>query len=233
MAKELRLLLEATSPSANMDDYRNAIVEENALAKPSMQTRRKSFSYLRDRYGLDPSIPLFRVLRALCDAEPDAMPLLAMLVAVARDPILRASAPAVATATVGSPLASRDIAAMIEHEFPESLTAKTRESTSENAMATWIQAGLYRKGRTQHTRQVVTPSPASTTMALLLGTLSDVSGEQLLTTTWAHLIDGTPQVLLGLARESAQRGWLEFRHAGGVLDITFRQFAPELEGGVT
>lgn len=228
MGKELKLLLEGTAPDASAADYTDAVIEQNALLKPSMQTRRKTYGYLRDRYALDPAVPLFRVLRTLCDADPGSLPLLAMLTVVARDPVLRATAPCIADAAPGSTLASADLAQVISAAFPGMHSQETLDATSERAMSTWVQAGHYTRGN-PHLRQRVHATPATVTLALILGTLSGVSGEQLLTTLWARLIDGTPQALLALARSAAQRGWLEYRHAGGILDISFRQLAPEIE----
>lgn len=229
MSKEMSLLLDATLPQASIDIYRQAIVDENVLNKASMQTRGKTFRFLRDRYGLDLSIPLFRCLRVLCDAEPGSRPQLAMLAAVARDPLLRSTVPVVLDTPVGSPLGSADLARAMSSAFPSQFTEKTLASSSENAMATWIQSGLFRKGQRQHLRQAVAASPASTTLSLLLGEVSGAIGAALLTTPWTALIGGTPEVLLSHARDASLHDWLELRNAGGVVEVTFRHLAPELD----
>lgn len=46
---ELRLLLSACPPETSRDEYRGAIVDENALLKATATTRRDSFRYPRAR----------------------------------------------------------------------------------------------------------------------------------------------------------------------------------------
>src|SRR5215218_5445192 len=87
MVSELTLLLGTVDLHAPMDAYRHAAVDENALLKPTTGSRRKTYASLRDRYGLDPAIGLFRALRRLAELEPSALPRLAMLAAAMRDPL--------------------------------------------------------------------------------------------------------------------------------------------------
>lgn len=64
MLPELRLLLAAVLAAAGRADYRAAIVDDNALGKPTFSSRRKAEKHLYELYGLAPSLALFRVLRA-------------------------------------------------------------------------------------------------------------------------------------------------------------------------
>src|SRR5690606_22970655 len=98
----------STPVDASKEAYRAAIVDENVLLKPSLGTRSKTYSYLRDRYGLDPEIPVFRVLRTLWERDESGRPILALLVAAFRDPILRASVPLVLGCGVDEPITSLD-----------------------------------------------------------------------------------------------------------------------------
>jgi hypothetical protein len=45
---------------------------------------------------------------------------------------------------------------------------------------------------------------------------------RLLESDWVALLDTPPEMLLAEARVAAQRGWLEYRQAGDVLQIGFR-----------
>ena len=89
MLRDLTELFEVVPPDAAREDYAAAIVEENALGKPTWVTRNVSRKYLTNLYGLDPGLPLFRVLRRLWDVDPAGRPLLALLCALARDSLLR------------------------------------------------------------------------------------------------------------------------------------------------
>lgn len=65
MLSELRTLLTNTLRMASLADYRRAIADENVLLKPSSAPQPKTFSHLRDRYGLDPSVRVCTLLRTL------------------------------------------------------------------------------------------------------------------------------------------------------------------------
>ena len=92
MLRELSELFETVPADATADDYGTAIVEENALGKRTWATRRSSRQRLNEMYGLDPRLPLFRVLRRLWEADSGGRPLLALLCVLARDPLLRLTA---------------------------------------------------------------------------------------------------------------------------------------------
>ena len=92
MLAELRLLLGACQASASLEEYRSAIVDENVLLKKTVITRKDSFRRLRELYSLNKNTLLFRALRDLWDDDMQVQPLLALLCAVARDPLLKGTA---------------------------------------------------------------------------------------------------------------------------------------------
>ncbi len=81
-------LFAALPSDAAREDYGTPIVQENALGKRTDATRLSSRQCLNEMYGLDPRLALFRVLRHLWRIDPPGQPLLAMLCALARDPLL-------------------------------------------------------------------------------------------------------------------------------------------------
>src|SRR5699024_9148804 len=93
MLKELTQLLQAVPSDADKDEYKSAIVNENVLLKPSAGTRSKTYAFLRDRFALDPEVPIFRVLRLFWDRDEAGQPLMALLVGMFRDPVLQATLP--------------------------------------------------------------------------------------------------------------------------------------------
>ena len=222
MLKELGLLLEATPGDASIDDYKQAIIEENVLLKPSVGTRSKTFSYLRDRFALDPEVPVFRVLRTLWDRDLAGQPLMALLVAVFRDPVLRATVPAIIERQPVQAFPSREFSRVIDDAFPDRLTDKTLKSTGENTTSTYKQSG-HLVGRRECRRQRVSATPGSTTVALLLGSLNGAGGYALLESDWVRLLDSSPEQVLSEARVASSRGWLEVRQAGDVLEISFHK----------
>jgi hypothetical protein len=70
MLQELETLLAAIPADAPAKAYRAAIVEENVLGKRTLSTRKETASRLTALHGLDPSKPLFRVLRRLWAVDP-------------------------------------------------------------------------------------------------------------------------------------------------------------------
>lgn len=94
MLDDLRRLLDQTADAnATRDDFARAIIDNNCLGKRSSRTRAIALRHLKSLYGLDRSIPLFRAMRHFWGRDPEGQPLLACLMAYARDSILRQTAP--------------------------------------------------------------------------------------------------------------------------------------------
>jgi len=221
MLAELSTLLAATSAVATKDDYKRAIIDDNLLLKPSASTQSKTYSYLRDRFALDPAVPIFKLLRLLWDRDRDGQPLMALLVGVFRDPVLRSSMELVVDRAPDQTISSGEFSHGVALSFPDRLTEKTLKAAGERVTASYKQSGhLGRKNPS--TRQRVTATPGSVTMALLIAHLDGAQGMALFETPWVRLLDSSPEKILAEARTASNRGWLEIRHAGNVLEITFR-----------
>src|SRR5690606_21887211 len=95
MLQELGQVLAFVPSSATADDYVTAIVEDNVADKKTAATRRITSQRLRELYSLEPATPVFSALRYLWDRDQIGRPQLALLCALARDPLLRASSPVV------------------------------------------------------------------------------------------------------------------------------------------
>jgi hypothetical protein len=79
MLHELTLLFGGSPKDATKEQYVAAIENDNYLRKKTVATRRLSAQRLTELYGLDPELPLFRVMRVLWYADGQAHPLLAVL----------------------------------------------------------------------------------------------------------------------------------------------------------
>jgi hypothetical protein len=88
MLSEISALVDANG----LGDARDAIVENNVLNKNTVSGRLLTFQRLRELYSFDEQNPLFRVFRDLVNYDKGSTKLLALLVSLARDPLLRASA---------------------------------------------------------------------------------------------------------------------------------------------
>ena len=116
--EELRVLLASRPAPATEDAYRAAIIEHNLLGKPTTSARRITFERLRELYGLDPNMLVFRALKDLWDADRGAQPMIALLCSTARDPILRAMTPFVLRLPMGVTVTPHEFAEEAEHQFP-------------------------------------------------------------------------------------------------------------------
>lgn len=229
MLRELRLLLAACPSDAGPDELARVIVEENVLAKRSESTRMRSLRYLRELYVLDRRSILYRGLRDLWDADPEAQPLLAMLCALARDPLLRATADTVIGAVPGSQLDAAMLASAVGERFPDSYSDAVRNKIGRNAASSWTQSG-HLSGRSAKVRSRAVCRPAAVAFALMIGHLADARGQGLLRTVWGRTLDVPDHVLYEQASAAARRGWIEFRRAGDVIDVGFSWLLRPTEG---
>ena len=58
--------------------------------------------------------------------------------------------------------------------------------------------------------------------AVVLGYLRGLRGKLLLDSTWTRLLDCSPTVLNAQVVEASRQGWLNYKAAGSVVEITFR-----------
>jgi hypothetical protein len=218
MLAELDVLMAALSPSATRNQYRAAVIDENVLGKRSVSNRKLSFQRLSELYGLDPSLPLFRILRHLWEQDPQARPLLALQCALARDPLLRATAPAILNAKMEQPLGTPDLDAALRQALSIRLNPSTLNKVARNAGSSWTQGG-YSAGRVKKIRTQPCVTPANLAFAAVLGTFQGARGELLLDTPWIGMFGKSRPELFALAHTASMRGWLAYRNLGAVIDL--------------
>jgi len=229
---ELCSLLAVVPSPAEATAYRDAVIEQNALGKRTLNSRQRSYRYLRELYALDSGALLFRALRYLWDADREAQPLLAMLSALARDPSLRATNTAVLPLAEGEPVSALDLQTALQSRYPGNYSDAVANKVGRNAASSWTQSG-HLIGRTGKTRGRAVCRPAALAFALLLGHLEGAVGEGLFQSLWARVLDAPLGVLHDQAFAASQRGWIEFRHGGGVTDVGFSLLLREPIGGST
>jgi hypothetical protein len=220
MLEELSILLDRIPATEKASAYIEAIVEHNALGKPTQTTRKRTAKRIGELYGLDPNCPLFRLLRHFWPADPASRPMLAFLTAAARDPLVRETTPFVLALAAGTAVTPEQIDKHLEARYSDRFQASTALATAQRLASSWGQAGyLTGKVKKKRSRPVVTPVVA--TFALLLGYLSGLRGRLLLDTVWTRMLDRTPAVVADLAVEASRQGWLNYKAAGTVVEITF------------
>lgn len=230
MVASLGLLLSQVPATAAPEHYQAAVMDQNALGKETGGGREWAFRQLRRFYGLDSRLLLFRALRDLWDAAAACRPLLAMLCALARDPVLRASTTVIIQADYGVEVTATEFASAIEEAFPGAYNDNTRRTTARNVASSWQQSGhLQAEAPTRKTRCRAECTPADVAYALLLGHLQGVRGQGLFETLWARVLDRPSSRLFDLAATASQRGMLELRHAGGVVELGFSELLRPFE----
>ena len=228
MLAELDELLAAVRPEAAETDYHAAIVDENVLGKATIATRRSTGQRLRELYALDPRVPIFRVLRRLWPMDVPGRPLLALLCALARDPLLRSTAPVVLALPAGSELVRSRFLDEIRQAVGARLNEAVLDKVARNAASSWAQSGHLR-GRMRKVRTPVAPTPGCLAMALWLGTLEGLAGRALLDCSWTRVLDCTGLALLPAALQAKQIGLIHARVGGDVVEIDASRLDPAVQ----
>lgn len=226
MLKELQLILSSCPRGTDVEGYKTAVLIDNVLHKNTEATRKESFRRLRELYGLDEKLLNFRALRDLWSQDTDAQPLIAMLCACTRDPILRVTANVIFNSQMDDAIDAHMISKFISEQFHGRLNEMTLGNFGRHVASSWTQSG-HLSGRTNKVRTRVKIHPTSVAYALFLGYLSDERGSGLFNTYWAKLLDASVHELREQAVRASQQGWIEYRHSGNVTDIGFRYLTRE------
>jgi hypothetical protein len=219
MIEELSLLFDACPANASRDAYRAAILERNCLGKRTTSNRKLSGQRLTEMYGLDPAILIFRVMRQLWERDEPRRSLLALLTALARDPLLRSTAGPIIDMKPGTELSRQRLAQAVTEGTGTRLNEAIVDKVVRNTASSWTQSGHLR-GRAHKTRSMVSPTPFVTAYAILLGYLLGARGQGLFSTLWARSLDSSSDHLIGLATDAKVLGLLDVTYAGGVVDIS-------------
>jgi hypothetical protein len=220
MLAELEATLTAVPQASSSLDYRTAIIDRNVLGKTTVSTRLKSLRHLRELYALDEATPIFGLLRKLHSIDPSSLPQLAMLTAWARDPLFRATAPAVLDAMDGDILGPADLAAAVETAFPNHYSELNRNKIARNAASSWTQSG-HLAGRTRKSRQRLKPTTAAVTMALFLGDAAGYHGAAVFSNPWCRLLDLNAESARAHSLEAHRAGLINLRAIGEVVELSF------------
>ena len=216
-------LLREVPSDASADQYRQAVVEDNILGRPTLAGRQRSFRHLRELYFLDPGRVEFAALRSLWDIDPAAQPLLAGLLAFTRDEVLRASFAAVADLPVGSGVTSADLTAAVAAQFGNEMSESTLGKTGRNTGACWTQTG-HLAGRAKKVRTEVEARPVAIAYAAYLGHLAGGRGLGVLDNPWSQILGLAPGRTLEALRDAHTQGLLDLLVAGNVADVSFPTF---------
>lgn len=216
----LTALFEALPVDASVSDYRSAVVEDNILGQASASGRVNTWKPLRSLYQFDFSRPLFRALRRLWDDAPrTSQPQLALLYALAQDPILRATASPVVESAIGVEVSRAEITAAVEQAWPSRFQPAVLRKIGQYTSQSWQQAGYLDLSGVRVTTRPATADTAA--FALLLGHLAGYSGARLTRSPWFTVLGADSHDAQLAARAAQSRGLVEYRSMGGVSEFGF------------
>jgi hypothetical protein len=228
MLAELGAVLASVPQGSGATDYRSAILQRNVLGKTTDSTRRESLRRLRELYALDEARAIFGLLRKLAALDTKSLPLLAMQVAWARDPLLRATTPPVTDASEGERVETASLAQAVESAFPKQYSDLSQNQTARHAASSWTQSG-HLVGRAKKTRRRVKPTTLAVTMALFLGEIAGYHGAAVFSNPWCRLLDLNPDRAKAIGLEAHRAGLLNLRAVGEVVELSFPLLA-EFQG---
>ena len=220
MLTDLEALFQYCDREDKREDYAIAITNQNCLGKHTVATRRLSNQRLKELYGLSPDIPIFRYMRLLWQSDSSSYPILALLLSLARDPLLRMTMDTVLNMNPGEELARQQLKDALrggtEGRFNESVLDKVVRNTA----ASWTQSG-HLKGRSRKIRQKIGLTPGTVAYALFLGFVLGKRGIKLFETLWTKVLDSPSEELMTFGRDAKRLGLLDLSQAGGVTEISF------------
>ena len=219
MLAELQALLATRerTPAA----LKHAVIEDNILGKATVNTRTLTYRHIAALYGLKTQPNLTRAFFSLWCASPESRRLLALLVAVARDPLLRDTGQVVTEGAVGSRIQRPAFEAVLLAKHPGRFSSGTMRSLSQNCASTWTQSG-HLVGPVRKVRQRVTPTPQVAALAALLATVCGFGGPAILGSGWMKVLDLSADQALDLLRKAEGQGLARIRSAGDVTEISVR-----------
>jgi hypothetical protein len=220
MLSDISSLLDYAGREAPYEVYRDAVIQENVLSKPSQKSRRLAWKHLSRLYSFSPEHCLFRAFRKLYFSEDKGQSLLAFQLAYARDPILRACGPFLLGLGIGQQIISQDTEQLLAKLYPDRFTSASRRSFAQNINGTWTQAGFLR-GKVTKTRIQPDVSWVNVAFALFMAFLQGYQARMMLVSEWVRLLDLSAEDVLHLASQAAQKDVLVYRRTGEVMEFRF------------
>lgn len=202
-------------------DLKRAILEENVLGKSTSSGRTLTLQRLKELYSFDPVSPIFRTFAGLYHRDPTALPQLALLMAMARDPLLRASARPIVGLASGSELTREAVRNAIGAVVGSRMNEAVLNKVVRNTASSWTKSG-HLVGRTIKRRARLHPNTTAFAFALWLAHNAGFGGSDLFQNAWINALDIDPASARNFAERAHAAGLIRFRAIGDgfELDVT-------------
>ena len=152
-----------------------------------------------------------------------AQPVLALQLALIRDPLLRLSQEFITEKPLGDQVVREDVEELLKAPDPERFSPASLKSFAQNINGSWTQAGFL-EGRSRKTRVAPTLAFPNVVFALFLAYLEGATGERLFQSPWCALLGASEHQLTEHAIAAAQRGIIDFKQSGGITEVRFNDF---------
>lgn len=220
MIEELSIVMAAYPQTISTEKLKEDVLTLNLLGKLTTNSRRLTYRHLLDLYGLTDDVCLFRVFQKLWHQAPEAQPVLALQLALCRDPLLRVSIPLVLALEPGEAIVRQDVEQLLEAHSPGGYSSASLKSFAQNINGSWTQAGFL-KGRNRKTRAVVPVHAANVAFALFIAHLQKLQGQRAFDSDWCKLLSRDKEHLYKLAQVASSHGYLGFKQIDDVIDVSF------------
>jgi hypothetical protein len=196
-------------------------VRSGVLGKSTSSGRTLTLQRLKELYSFDPSSLIFRVFAGLYRRDPTALPQLALLMAMARDPLLRASARPIVGLAPGSELMRDALRNAIGAVVGTRMNEAVLDKVVRNTASSWTKTG-HLVGRTIKRRARIRSNPKAFAFALWLAQKAGFAGAELFQNAWISALDIEPATVRTLAERAHAAGLITFRAIGDgfELDVT-------------
>ncbi len=219
MLAELEAVMGALVSVATLASVRHVILEENVLGKATRSGRKNSATKLIDLYSFNPEQQLYYAFELLWRDASASRPVLALLLALSRDKVLRASVETVMGAPIGSTVTKGELYESLLSGFASKYAETTLQSTTRNIASTWRQSGHIR-GEKPIVRVKAPADFHAVAFALLISYLRGLRGQYLLASDWVRLLDFDSGELEAAVAEAHRHGLFTSRKIGDVIELT-------------
>jgi len=220
LTNNARTLIEDIGPSIDgwdRESLTDSILSKNIFCKRTDSARLGGLRDMIAIYGFDSPPPVTRALLSLWHATRDRSLLLGQL-AIARDPILRVTAPIILDMQPGETSGFRTMMAYLESHYPRRFSSGTLRAVGERCISSWVQMGHLRQGRVRERVPVVAES-AHAAFASFLAICCGFSGRSILESGWFQMLDISPEQAMSLLRRAEAEGQIDLHVAGHVFEI--------------
>jgi len=228
MLPELTTIMGGFTDQTSSENIIENIEVFNCLHKPTANSRKLTRRHLTDLYGLNDNICLFRRFRQLWNKSSEARPILALQLALCRDPLLRVSIPLILQFQPGDILTRQHMEDQLEAYNPGGYSKASKTSFAQNINGSWTQAGFL-QGKNKKVRTIPTVCIENVAFALFVAHLHGYEGQRSFQTNWVKILSTDIDELYDKAQGAARHGHLRFKHASEVVEISFPGWLTEQE----